>query len=57
MQNKPNDFKQTNKLWLHTNFHSYQQRNLQEKEHRKLIHFIELWPWMKVKVIHTDIKV
>ena len=49
------EFQQTNRLWQHTEFHPNQYLIL-PKWTPTFWFLIQLWAWMKVKVIETDIK-
>ena len=47
----------TNRLcWRRTKFYLNQLRNLHENELTSLYFLIQMWPWMKGKVIQTSIK-
>ena len=46
----------TNKWWQHTELHSNWSKDLPESSQRSFWFFIQLWPWVKVKAIQTDMK-
>ena len=46
----------TNRLWQNTEFHPNWYLNLRESEHQSFWFLIQLWPWLKLKVIQTDTK-